>query len=386
MRPAPLSPWISVVLRMVDVPAGAYDQRNNNGGNMRKASVAIAAALLATLAAPVAAHAETDVTRVMVVGDSVTHGQDGNYTWRYFASKQLGDRVDFVGPHRGTIDGHNTFGGGYADPDFDQDHASRWGLSMWETLYWNSETAPGVASLMVSDPEVVVVTLGFNDLIGMNQSPEQTVGHMGEFVSRVRAVNPDVDFVLGSLPQEWYEQIAAYNDLLPAAATALSTSESEVVVTPTAVLELGVDTYDAAHPTTSGDRLIADAVLSGLGVLGIEGPEPQPEPVTPEPEPAPVVPQPVTPAVVEAIAPPANVTPPPVVELSRPRGVKVVKAGRKVRVTWRAVEGADAYRVDCGPAKTTTRTSVKMRATARKCTVRAINDTDRSPITVARLS
>jgi hypothetical protein len=354
---------------------------------MRNITVAIAAALLASLTAPMTAHAnEEEAASVMVVGDSVTHGQHGDHTWRYFASKRLGNRVDFVGPHRGTIDGENTFGGSYADPNFDQDHASRWGLSMWETLYWNSETAPSVASLMVSDPEVVVVTLGFNDLIGMNQSPEQTVGHMGEFVSRVRAINPDVDFVLGSLPQEWYEKIAAYNDLLPAAASALSTPGSEVVVTPTAVLELGVDTYDAAHPTTSGDRLIADAVLSGLSELGIEGPEPQPEPIAPEPEPAPVVPQPVTPAVVEAIAPPANVTPPPVVELSRPRGVKVVKAGRKVRVTWRAVDGAETYRVDCGPAKTTTRTTVKVRATSRKCTVRAINDTDRSPATVARLS
>lgn len=344
---------------------------------MRKATVAIAAALLASLAAPVAAHAETDTTRVMVVGDSVTHGQHGNYTWRYFASKQLGDRVDFVGPHRGTIDGHNTFGGSYADPDFDQDHASRWGLSMWETLYWNSETAPSVASLMVSDPEVVVVTLGFNDLIGMNQSPEQTIGHMGEFVSRVRAVNPDVDFVLGSLPQEWYEQIADYNDLLPTAASALSTPGSEVVVTPTAVLELGVDTYDAAHPTTSGDRLIADAVLSGLGELGIEGPEPQPVPevVTPQPEPAPVTPvepQPVTPEVIEAIAPPTTVVLP--VAPQKPASVKATRRGKTVKVRWQKATGADTYRVRCGgKAKTSDGTRTKIRAGSKRCKVQAVN-------------
>lgn len=368
---------------MVDVPDGAYDQRNNNGGNMRKASAAIAAALLASLATPTTAHASEDATRVMVVGDSVTHGQHGNYTWRYFASKQLGDRVDFVGPHRGTIDGHNTFGGGYADPDFDQDHAARWGLSMWETLYWNSETAPGVTSLMVSDPEVVVVTLGFNDLIGMNQSPEQTIGHMGEFVSRVRAVNPDVDFVLGSLPQEWYEQIADYNDLLPAAASALSMPGSEVVVTPTAVLELGVDTYDAAHPTTSGDRLISAAVLSGLGELGIEGPEPQPVPevVTPQPEPAPVAPvepQPVTPAVIEAIAPPATVVLP--VAPQKPTSVKATRRGKTIKVRWQKTTGADTYRVRCGSKTATTDgTRAKVRSTSKRCKVQAVNVVGASP-------
>ena len=358
---------------------------------MRKTIGLLAGALGLSMTAPVSATADDDgarvVPRVMVIGDSVTQGIDGDHTWRYFASRSLGRRVDLVGPRRGTFAEDDTFGGDYADPVFDQDHASRWGLSMWETLYWNSETAPDVTSLMANDPHVIVEVLGFNDLMGVNQTPEQTIGHVREFVARARAVDPDIDVVLASLPQRWFDEVGEFNAMLPALAADLSNVDSRVVVAPRADLELGVDTYDAAHPTVSGQEKIAAAVLAGLSRLGIDPPEPAPEPTgevevgtggetVPPPVAVPPAPVPVPTtdpeAVAEVIAPPAEVVLP--VVPAQPRGVTAVRRGEVVRLRWRAVTDAGSYHVRCGTSGSTTgRTTARVRSRAKRCTVRAVN-------------
>lgn len=346
-----------------------------------------AGALALSMAAPVSATADDDgarvIPRVMVIGDSVTQGGDGDHTWRYFAARSLGHSVDLVGPHRGTFAEDDTFGGDYADPAFDQDHASRWGLSMWETLYWNSESAPDVTSLMANDPQVIVEVLGFNDMMGVNQTPGQTIGHVREFVARARAIDPGVDVVLASLPQRWFDEVGEFNAMLPALAAELSNVDSRVVVAPRADLELGVDTYDAAHPTVSGQEKIAAAVLAGLSRLGIDPPEPAPEPpgevevgtgdeTVPPPAPVPPVPVPDPEVVAEVIAPPAEVVLP--VAPARPRGVTAVRSGEVVRVRWRAVADAGSYRVRCGTSGSTTgRTTARVRSLARRCTVRSVN-------------
>lgn len=48
-----------------------------------------------------------EATRVMIVGDSLTHCHEGDYTWRYriwdwFLSQNVA--VDFVGPYLGTVE------------------------------------------------------------------------------------------------------------------------------------------------------------------------------------------------------------------------------------------------------------------------------------------
>ena len=67
----------------------------------------------------------------MVVGDSISHGSAGDYTWRYRLWKHLtgnGVAVDFVGPRRGLFDSVRSPSGEvidtntYADRAFDSDH------------------------------------------------------------------------------------------------------------------------------------------------------------------------------------------------------------------------------------------------------------------------
>ena len=124
---------------------------------MRK--VVAMSVLAACLTVPSSASGAAEVvapTRVLIVGDSVTHGLSGDHTWRYFSYKGLqktGASVDFVGPHVGTYSDDGWFSGGYADPDFDQDHASRYGLSMFETLFFpGGERTPSVEELMIVHP------------------------------------------------------------------------------------------------------------------------------------------------------------------------------------------------------------------------------------------
>lgn len=327
--------------------------------------------------APTARAAEP--VRVMMLGDSVTHGLSGEYTWRYFSWKglqQTGASVDFVGPHIGTWAEGDQFGGAYANPDFDTDHAARYGLSMWETLYWNSDSAPTVTDLMAYDPDVIVETLGINDLVGVNQTPEQTVDHLREIIELARASKPGVDVVIGSLPQVWFERVPIYNAMLPALAEELSTAESRVVVTPVASWTNGVDTYDDAHPNTSGQRKLAEAVSAGLEQLGIGHSILMPDPAyVPAPEPQPEV-VPESPAV--ETAPTVVPAPPVVVEQSPPAApgrVRAIRHGKRVVVKWRQAAEADVYRVRCGRLATQTRgMRTVLRTDAARCSVRSVNE------------
>lgn len=365
--------------------------------NFSTALVACASIVVSALAAAPPAAAQADPTRILLLGDSVTHGFEGEHTWRFFADRSLdeaGASVDFVGPHAGTWSDEDQFGGAYADPDFDTDHAARFGLSMFETLYYPAESAPAVTELMEADTEIMVLTLGFNDLVGINQQPETTIGHARRIISQARAVNPGVDVVLFALPQVWYDRVSDYNAILPELAGEMSSETSRVVVTPTAPLELGVDTYDAAHPTTQGQEKIAAAVVASLDELGAGvAPEPEPEPVPvpdtePEPEPEPVV-SPAAPTATSPVGVPTQGTAPvaePVVAAGAPRRVKARLDGRRTVVTWRTGARADHSLVRCGSVRReTTRHRLVVRARARSCQVRSVNEAGASRWVRARI-
>lgn len=236
----------------------------------------------------------SDPTRVLIVGDSVTHGADGDYTWRYFSWKglaQTGASVDFVGPRHDTVGG-----GGYADPEFDQDHEARWGRAMWQMLDTPSADNPAIADLVqAQDPDVIVETLGVNDMTWLGFDGPGMAEQVRRFVAEARTAKPGVDIVLGGIPQTWFERVADFNAALPALAAELSTGESRVVAAPVPEFTQGVDTYDIAHPTTVGQIKIAAAVSVALEQLGIGSAVTMPlpsvpgahDPVPPTPEPTP---------------------------------------------------------------------------------------------------
>ena len=161
------------------------------------------ALLLAAAPQPAARASLPEPVRILLVGDSVTQGSSGDWTWRYRLWQHLvadGVGVDLVGPSDDLYDNVTGQRGSheYVDPAFDQDHAARWGMQ------FATQDVP-VADLVAEyHPDVVVEGLGLNDLawrhVGSTSStrfvtpPIRATSRRTAF--RVRAVH---QFLLGGL-------------------------------------------------------------------------------------------------------------------------------------------------------------------------------------------
>ena len=216
--------------------------------------------------------------RILLVGDSVTQGSAGDWTWRYRLWEHLADDdVDLVGPDQtvaGPPPGPPSLH--YADPDFDRDHAARWGKSFEDTDWTISQL------IDVFHPDVVVELLGINDAVWRGEPASRLLDRASDFVEQAQAADPDVDVVVGELPQTWYPAVPAYNAGLAGLADHLATERSRVVVAdaPEDFTE-NVDTYDPVHPSAAGEVKIAAAVADALAGLGIGAPYPRPLPEVP---------------------------------------------------------------------------------------------------------
>lgn len=249
--------------------------------------VAAAVASSMTGAVPRAAQAraaappEAPPTRVMVLGDSLSHASVGDRSWRYFAWRHLvasGASVDFVGPFREPYrDPVDTWPAVYADPAFDQDHASVWGDSFtWPRHDWAS-------SVQWTAPDVVVLALGTNDLVFFGLKPAAVIDLVRTRLAGLRALRPEVDVVLVEAGRPDVERVRRYNSLLPQLALESSTAASRVVVARLdADYRMGkdddgvADTFDTVHPNTRGQVKFAAAVTDALARIGVGRPYPRP--------------------------------------------------------------------------------------------------------------
>ena len=219
--------------------------------------------------------------RILITGDSMTQGSAGDWTWRYRLWKDLqasGTDVDFVGPSTDMCDvTTSTFGShDYPDPDFDQDHAARWGLS----LAFPDEHRSIKELVTDYQPDVVVEMLGVNDLTWLQGSPQNLIDALREWVAAGRTVDPDVDFVLGRIPQPWLEKVATFNDDLEGLADELTTADSKVVIAESdADISRATDSWDTFHPNARGEIKIAAGMADALAELGVGQPVPRPLPI-----------------------------------------------------------------------------------------------------------
>jgi lysophospholipase L1-like esterase len=289
--------------------------------------------------------------KVMVVGDSMTQGAEGDWTWRYRLWEWFHDhgvKVDFVGPYTGThspdvagppvappVAGEPvpapappSVNGGYATgswppPLFDSDHFAVWGrqAAQDKDLIYDQ-----VAQFK---PDYLLVGLGFNDMGWFVSGPEGTLGSIKTLVDRARAAKPDIKFALANVPQrtriggreDLPVNTTSYNDMLKNAIPSWSTPTSPVALVDWAGnYGCGLDScpaaYDGLHPNALGEYQIARAfelTLHGSYRLG--------DVVPAVPADIPVRPTPV----------PGNVT------------AASVKSG--IAVTWDAVYGAHGYTV-----------------------------------------
>ncbi len=238
-------------------------------------------AALVAVSAPSSAGADVAPIKVLIVGDSISQGSSGDWTWRYRLAAHLdgaGVAVDFVGPRQDLFDNvAQQFGASdYLDPSFDLDHAARWGMRL--------DTLDIPISTLVStyQPDVVVEMLGDNDL-SAGQSASQVADSLDGFVAEARSVDPSLEFVLTHDPRHLLQpEVPDFNAAIDSLAAQLDSPESPVVVAEAAAgFDDYTDTWDGAHPNARGELKIAAAIADALSELGIGPPAARPLPEVP---------------------------------------------------------------------------------------------------------
>ncbi|WP_371503060.1 GDSL-type esterase/lipase family protein [Kitasatospora sp. NBC_00374] len=261
-----------------------------------------------------------DVGNVLVVGDSISNGYEGNSTWRrrlWDWLRQESVKATFVGPLTGTHvadEPHAPEPPSATQPPNDQEpdpagfagvyasnspaeflatgsrHYAMWGRQLGQS----TNTITSVMNQLKDHqqlPDVVLVELGFNDIGWLGAGPG-LVPTMKQFIDNVRAVNPNARIVVGNVPHR--TTLGSANPQLPqrttdyneALATALPTWST--VTSPVALADIdaayGCDpaastcesTYDGLHPNALGEYRIARAFGSTLHrSFGIGGEDPR---------------------------------------------------------------------------------------------------------------
>jgi hypothetical protein len=234
-----------------------------------------AAAVVLTLLAgglalptPAAQAATASPVRILLEGDSITQGNDGDFTWRYRFYKELVRqhvRFDFVGSRTSPYveAGHRY--STYADPSFDRQHFAQGG----STIAWHvARIRDEVAS---QKPDVVVFAAGINDLRARHTVAD-TDYWLRRWVTQVRAAKPNIKILISPVldatdaRSPWLPQrIREFRAQETATAQALSTSTSPIRVADTdRGWSVAADTYDNLHPTPTGETLIAQRIAEAF--------------------------------------------------------------------------------------------------------------------------
>lgn len=198
--------------------------------------------------------------KVLVVGDSISHGREGDWTWRYriwewFKEQEVA--VCFVGPYKGTVPPDEPHppsppplpedpatpppalrtDGGYA-AGVDQEF-----LANSDHFAASGEQAHNAKELIADQiaayrPDFVFVQLGFNDLGWRRCGPGDTLASIKHLIDRARAAKPNLKFAIANVPQRTHlpgrEDLPVdteiYNHLLSLSIPRWSSSESPVAL------------------------------------------------------------------------------------------------------------------------------------------------------------
>jgi lysophospholipase L1-like esterase len=225
--------------------------------------LALTTAVGGLVALPGPAARADGVTRIMLAGDSITQGFDGDFTWRYRLYQELTRQqvpVDFVGPRSEPYGGRST----YLAKGWDTDHDAKGGTTL------NAQMGLIDDDMSAYQPDVLVALYGTNDLRN-GATPDQLIDRWRTYVARARAVRPDVKIVIGEVYSVHAPQRDASNALLQSLAAELDTEESPVVVAHLDAPDFSRsrDTYGGTHPTPTGEIRIAALVTQALHALGV---------------------------------------------------------------------------------------------------------------------
>lgn len=160
--------------------------------------------------------------KIMIAGDSMSHGVEGDHTWRYRLWEWLRDSApattfEFVGPFIGTVPPEqpqppqpprfageedpperDMTTGGYArdvSPDFQSRHFAKSGRQVFQAKDTIAE------QVRIYQPDLLLVMLGFNDLGWCVSAPVGTLENMMKFVFNARSAKPNLEFAVANVLQ-----------------------------------------------------------------------------------------------------------------------------------------------------------------------------------------
>lgn len=199
--------------------------------------------------------------RILPLGDSITESLTGYASYRYYLwhlLQQDGFVVDFTGTRSGVASGPPLFS------DFDQQHQAISGMFTDQALIHIQAWIAGGA------PEVALIHLGTNDCLG-GQSAASTIAELGQLIDLMRAVKPDIAFLVAQiLPHRLSQGVppAELNALIPALAAAKHQPGSPVLtVDQFTGFSTAEHLRDNVHPNHLGEQRLAarwHAALRGL--------------------------------------------------------------------------------------------------------------------------
>jgi len=208
--------------------------------------------------------------KVMPVGDSITQGFGGDFTWRYWFWKEFqrqGVPLDLVGPSTGFVPGYGTR---YENPKltFDTDHAALGGSQI---QYHAARIDQEMATYR---PDVVALELGINNLLAGGQSPELVASELQALMNEIWRDKPDTKIMLAQLMPVQSDPPATaagttVNDLL--AATYAHDSRVMLAYNRTAPAlpwSTKAFTADGLHPNATGQTLLADRFAQAFYAAG----------------------------------------------------------------------------------------------------------------------
>ena len=263
--------------------------------------------------------------RIMIVGDSITEGSAGDYTWQYRLYEHLradGVTPRMVGPYHSLFNNVTKTEGNqnYANPRFERANDATWGM----TLSREKDAIGGTVATY--RPDYLLVLLGLDDLFWFGTSQPDMAANLAGFIAAARAARPHIRIVFGLLPPDIHTQtnpvfaasVASFNGTISSTAARLSTTGSPIVVSHDgAGLSVATDLWDGTHLNANGEVKMAAAfadVLASRFHLGRTYPTPFP---------------------VLSTGP-----------LTRPLlTVKPSRTPRQAKLSWTPAPGADTYRV-----------------------------------------
>ncbi|MBR7675838.1 GDSL-type esterase/lipase family protein [Streptomyces daliensis] len=205
----------------------------------------------------------------MFVGDSITIGSAGDFTWRYRMWRHLnsayGGPFRVVGPRTALHEDSQDYG----DPAFPE--KARCHLAGWGEGWLHMAPLIGDA-VRRHKADTLLVSLGLIDL-GFYADARETARNVRRFVAEARAARPGVRAViLPVVPNvraltdpDFAAECERFNELLAKAVADLSTPSSPLLLaSPPPDWTVDRDTYDGTHPSPSGEHRLAAAFATAL--------------------------------------------------------------------------------------------------------------------------